>query len=94
MMKELELFDLMLNVVGLKIWRLLRRLRKESMIWLAGILKYILNQTIKDYKEIISSLPKVSIDHLGLTIEGFEDLKALVKQGVYVKSKRIWTYRS
>lgn len=47
---------------------------------------YIESKQLKDYKEIISSLPKVSIDHLGLTVEGFEDLKTLVKQGVYVKA--------
>ena len=31
-------------------------------------------------------MPLVSIDHLGLTNEGFEDLKELVEQGVYVKA--------
>ncbi|MDY4023365.1 amidohydrolase family protein [Staphylococcus borealis] len=47
---------------------------------------YIESKQLKDYQEIISSLPQVSIDHLGLTVEGFEDLKTLVKQGAYVKA--------
>lgn len=47
---------------------------------------YIESKQLKDYQEIISSLPQVSIDHLGLTVEGFEDLKTLVKQGVYDKA--------
>lgn len=47
---------------------------------------YIESKQLKDYQEIISSLPQVSIDHLGLTVEGFEDLKTLIKQGVYVKA--------
>ncbi|UDI79196.1 amidohydrolase family protein [Staphylococcus taiwanensis] len=47
---------------------------------------YIESSKLKEYKTLISELPQVSIDHLGLTKEGFEDLKALVNQGVYVKA--------
>ena len=39
-----------------------------------------------EIKDIILELPQVSIDHLGLTKEGFEDLKDLVRNGVYVKA--------
>ncbi|PNZ67439.1 2-pyrone-4,6-dicarboxylate hydrolase [Staphylococcus croceilyticus] len=47
---------------------------------------YIESKKLTDYKDIILQLPQVSIDHLGLTEEGFEDLKDLVRHGVYVKA--------
>ncbi|GGG96720.1 2-pyrone-4,6-dicarboxylate hydrolase [Staphylococcus pragensis] len=47
---------------------------------------YIESKKLTKYKEVILQLPQVSIDHLGLTEEGFEDLKDLVRQGVYVKA--------
>lgn len=47
---------------------------------------YIESKKLADYKDVILQLPQVSIDHLGLTKEGFEDLKDLVRQGAYVKA--------
>lgn len=47
---------------------------------------YIESKKLNEIKEILLELPLVSIDHLGLTNEGFEDLKELVEQGVYVKA--------
>lgn len=47
---------------------------------------YIESNKLKDIKETIKQLPKVSIDHLGLTKAGFSDLKELVSHGVYVKA--------
>ena len=45
-----------------------------------------MKQKLGEIKDIILELPQVSIDHLGLTKEGFEDLKDLVRNGVYVKA--------
>ena len=47
---------------------------------------YIENRDIKEYKSLILSLPKVVIDHFGLTYEGFDDLMELVSYGVKVKA--------
>lgn len=47
---------------------------------------YIESKNLGEIKDIILELPQVSIDHLGLTKEGFEDLKDLVRNGVYVKA--------
>lgn len=47
---------------------------------------YIESKRISEFKELILELPRVSIDHLGLTQEGFEDLKELVRNDVRVKA--------
>jgi len=47
---------------------------------------YIDSKNLKDLLTTITSLPKVSIDHLGLKKEGFSDLLKLVSVGVKVKA--------
>lgn len=47
---------------------------------------YIDGPRIEKHFEALSNLPKFSIDHLGLTISGFDSLLALVKKGAYVKA--------
>ncbi|MCG1029138.1 amidohydrolase family protein [Virgibacillus halodenitrificans] len=47
---------------------------------------YIDSTKLEDYFSLIVNLPAVSIDHLGLTQDGFHDLLRLVDQGVKVKS--------
>lgn len=47
---------------------------------------YINSKDIGELKETIERLPAVSIDHLGLSKQGFPELLSLVEQGVKVKA--------
>lgn len=47
---------------------------------------YIDSKDLSELKDTISKLPAVSIDHLGLSKQGFPDLLKLVEQGVKVKA--------
>ncbi|MGB9668161.1 MAG: amidohydrolase family protein [Thermosulfidibacteraceae bacterium] len=47
---------------------------------------YMENKMLKEYKGLIKLLPKVVIDHFGLTYEGFDDLLDLVSNGLKVKA--------
>lgn len=47
---------------------------------------YIESRHLKPLIPLLLKCPKVSIDHLGLTEEGFEDLLSLVKENVKVKA--------
>ena len=47
---------------------------------------YVENRFLKDIKGFLGNLPKFSIDHLGLTLEGFDDLLELVSAGAKVKA--------
>ncbi|MEM9242953.1 MAG: amidohydrolase family protein [Pseudomonadota bacterium] len=47
---------------------------------------YVDSTQLGEIKNIILSLPKVSIDHLGLSKAGLRDLFALIEAGVYVKT--------
>lgn len=47
---------------------------------------YVDSNELDDLSKTLISLPKVSIDHLGLSATGFSTLLALVEQGVYVKA--------
>ncbi len=47
---------------------------------------YVDSSDLADLSPMISRLPKVSIDHLGLRQAGFKDLLKLVKQGIKVKA--------
>lgn len=47
---------------------------------------YIDSKDLVELKDVISRLPSVSIDHLGLSKQGFPELLKLVEQGVKVKA--------
>lgn len=47
---------------------------------------YVANRELKNLRSLLARLPRVSIDHLGLTREGFDDLVWLVERGVHVKA--------
>ncbi|WP_211654701.1 amidohydrolase family protein [Planococcus alpniumensis] len=47
---------------------------------------YIDSKDLVELKDVISRLPAVSIDHLGLSKQGFPELLKLVEQGVKVKA--------
>jgi predicted TIM-barrel fold metal-dependent hydrolase len=47
---------------------------------------YIDSASLVHFTKIVENLPAVSIDHLGLTKEGFYTLLALVEKGVRVKA--------
>jgi len=47
---------------------------------------YVDSSDLKTLSPILLSLPKVSIDHLGLSKTGFNDLVALAEKGVHVKA--------
>ncbi len=47
---------------------------------------YIESKDLKSLLPLLEKCPKVSIDHLGLTKVGFEDLLYLVREGVKVKA--------
>lgn len=47
---------------------------------------YVANRHLAGLRDLLARLPKVSIDHLGLTAEGFDDLLWLVERGVKVKA--------
>ena len=47
---------------------------------------YVANRHLARLRALLARLPKVSIDHLGLTAEGFDDLLWLVERGVKVKA--------
>jgi predicted TIM-barrel fold metal-dependent hydrolase len=47
---------------------------------------YVDSRDLPDLKETLSKLPAVSIDHLGLSNEGFPTLLSLVEKGVRVKA--------
>lgn len=47
---------------------------------------YVANRHLARLRDLLARLPKVSIDHLGLTAEGFDDLLWLVERGIKVKA--------
>lgn len=47
---------------------------------------YVDTKNLADLLETLAALPKVSIDHLGLSREGFPELLRLVEKGVMVKA--------
>ena len=47
---------------------------------------YVANRHLAGLRDLLARLPKVSIDHLGLTAEGFDDLMWLVERGIKVKA--------
>jgi predicted TIM-barrel fold metal-dependent hydrolase len=47
---------------------------------------YVDARDLPDLETSLKALPKVSIDHLGLSQEGFKSLLQLVEHGVYVKA--------
>ncbi len=47
---------------------------------------YVANRHLAGLRDLLARLPKVSIDHLGLTAEGFDDLLWLVERGIKVKA--------
>lgn len=47
---------------------------------------YVANRHLAGLRDLLARLPKVSIDHLGLTAEGLDDLLWLVERGVKVKA--------
>ncbi|MFZ5503909.1 MAG: amidohydrolase family protein [Pseudomonadota bacterium] len=47
---------------------------------------YVANRHLAGLRALLARLPKVSIDHLGLTAEGFDDLLWLVERGIKVKA--------
>lgn len=47
---------------------------------------YVANRHLAGLLDLLARLPKVSIDHLGLTAEGFDDLLWLVERGIKVKA--------
>ena len=47
---------------------------------------YIESRDLADLYPVLSRLPAVSIDHLGLSTVGFDDLLRLVETGAYVKA--------
>jgi predicted TIM-barrel fold metal-dependent hydrolase len=47
---------------------------------------YVDSRDLSDLEARLAALPKVSIDHLGLSAEGFEVLLRLVERGVRVKA--------
>ena len=47
---------------------------------------YVDSRELSELAPVIRKLPSVSIDHLGLSHEGFDDLPALVGEGVRVKA--------
>ncbi len=47
---------------------------------------YVDSKDLAELSPLLLTLPKVSIDHLGLSEAGFIDLCALVEKGVYVKA--------
>lgn len=47
---------------------------------------YVANRHLAGLRALLARLPKVSIDHLGLTAEGVDDLLWLVERGVKVKA--------
>ncbi len=49
---------------------------------------YINTESLKEIMPLLLTLPKISIDHLGLTSDGFDDLLKLVKNGAHIKATR------
>jgi predicted TIM-barrel fold metal-dependent hydrolase len=47
---------------------------------------YVANSELKALRGLLARLPRVSIDHLGLTRDGFDDLVWLVERGIHVKA--------
>jgi predicted TIM-barrel fold metal-dependent hydrolase len=47
---------------------------------------YVDSTDLAELAPLLTRLPRVSIDHLGLSKAGFTDLLALVEQGIYVKA--------
>lgn len=47
---------------------------------------YIDSKDIKSLKSTLVKLPKLVIDHIGLSIEGFSDILDLVANGAYIKA--------
>ena len=65
------------------LYRLARRVH-ELAGWHAEL--YIDSNELATLHPVVSTLPAVSIDHLGLSPEGFDDLLRLVETGAYVKA--------
>lgn len=47
---------------------------------------YLRNRSLKDMRDIFQAIPAYSIDHLGLTKEGLDELYKLVEKGARVKA--------
>ena len=47
---------------------------------------YVRNADLADLEPVLPALPKISIDHLGLTATGFDVLLRLVEAGAHVKA--------
>lgn len=47
---------------------------------------YVANRELAVLRPTLARLPKISIDHLGLTRDGFDDLVWLVERGAHVKA--------
>lgn len=47
---------------------------------------YLPSSRLDTYTELMKKLPAVSVDHLGITDDGFEDLLRLVSRGIRVKA--------
>lgn len=47
---------------------------------------YVDSTALAELAPLLTRLPRVSVDHLGLSKAGFNDLLSLVEQGVYVKA--------
>jgi len=47
---------------------------------------YIDSKELKDLKSVLENIPKFSIDHLGMSAEGLNELYTLVERGVRVKA--------
>lgn len=65
-----------LEKTAFKIWELAR--------WHVEL--YVANSSLKDLFPLLSNLPKIVIDHLGLTKDGFDCLLKLVERGAKVKA--------
>ncbi|WP_252312432.1 amidohydrolase [Sinobaca sp. H24] len=63
--------------------RLARRVY-EAAGWHAEF--YVPSSLLQEYASLLETLPAVSIDHLGLTSGGFNDLLRLVSKGIRVKA--------
>lgn len=65
----------------------MERLAKNVYEWAGWHTElYVENAMLKELIPFIKDMPAVSIDHLGITEEGFDDLLALAAQGMRVKA--------
>ncbi|MDR6514360.1 amidohydrolase family protein [Chryseobacterium camelliae] len=56
----------------------------EKLNWHTEL--YVDSKDLKDLKTVLASIPKFSIDHLGLSNEGLDDLYYWVEKGVKIKA--------